>query len=153
MPPPSTSTIHSVRVALRELLQERPALRNVRISYGPPLPSPPAEFIMLADAESDDEQAAALGQLRRQEDYRLNVVVYVFRNGHDMEAAAERAYVLTAEIEETLREAPTLDPHYPPGAGQLLSAEFYGVRRDELRGDDKSREARIYCEIRVRARI
>lgn len=151
----ASSTIHAVRKGLLDALNARPALTDVRVTYGPPLPRPPGEFIWLADSApdgGDSQESRAMGARKRREEYRLSVVVYVFRKGTDMEAAAERAYELVAEVEDALRDEPDLVSSYA-GAGELIDVTFAGVTRDELRADDDARECRVFTEVRVRARI
>lgn len=151
----ATSTIHAVRLALRDALTGRAGLTDVRVSIGPPLPRPPGEFVWIGDSVADggdSQEARALGRHKRREEYRVSVVVYVYRAGGDMEGVAERAFELLAEVEDAVREAPDLTGDYL-GDGELIDVVFAGVQRDELRADENARECRVYSEVRVRARI
>lgn len=149
----STSAIHEVRTALVEGLSARPALKTVRVSYGPPLPSAPGEFIAIGNAESDEQEANSLGNNRRKEVFRVDVTISVRSSGNDMAAYAARAYELAAEVEQFLRENKRLEATYPTTAPELSWAVFNGVASDELRADGEGREARLYCGVRCSARL
>jgi hypothetical protein len=146
------SVVHDYRVALKAALAARPALSGVRVSYGPPLPRTPGEFIWLADAEEAPQVARALGRMKRREDAIVKVVVSVQRTGTDQEAVAARAYALLAEVENAIREDPSLDAHYT-GAGELIHSQFAGLEEDRLLADDNKRECLIIANVSVAARI
>lgn len=149
---PVASTVHAVRLALRAaLLADGGApLAGVRVSYGPPLPSPPAEYVWLGRATAR-ETAVALGNRRRDEEYALDVHVSCLRAGQDSAGAAERAHEIVAAIAGVLRVSPQLAGHYG-GGGQIIAATFGGVTEDDPRANSTHVEHAITCAVDVRAR-
>jgi hypothetical protein len=103
----ATSSIPTLKKNLQSLLAARTQLHDVLISYGPPLASPPREFIWLGDVEGDQDWATIGGRVR-EETYDLSLLVSVVREGQDQQGATERAFDLLAEVEDALRSDPTV---------------------------------------------
>lgn len=150
---PATSTIPAFKLALKEALEARPGLSGVQVTYGSPLPSPSAEFVWLQGV-SGEQTARAIGKLSRRERLRLAVQVSVLHNGQDQQIPTERAFELVAEIEECLRQDPTLDATYA-GEGQIGVAEVAGdfELMEIVSQDGMTREARIDFGINWESRI
>lgn len=141
----ATSTVPTLKANLMTRLLARTGLTGVQVSYGIPLPDPQPEFIWLGDVDGD-QYFAALGHRAREEDYTLTVTVDVLRRDSDQQSATERAYAIAAEIENELRDDPTVN-------GAVRTAEIKGRMRLSERHDDQAREAMlelsIYCQHRI----
>lgn len=96
---PTTSSIPAVKAALLSLLNNRPLLANVQVSYGAPLPDPALEFIWLADVHGTEEW---MSMATKQEDYALDVILNATVEAPDQQAATERAFVFRDEVEAVL---------------------------------------------------
>lgn len=106
----STSSIPAFKAALKTSLVSLQAttLTGVQVSYGAPAPTMQAECIVLADANPSSQEPVFLGRNSRNEDYDLDVYVRVRRQTTDQQAVTERAFAITAAIENALRSDPTL---------------------------------------------
>jgi hypothetical protein len=118
------STVPAVKAALLTLLQARPALSSVLVSWSGPTrdedfttATGAVEMVFLGDANSDETWQDLSPQLRRTETYRLGVTVYAERWGDDPQATEQRVYALWDEVTDTLR-----DDIAPGGAGTLRAA-------------------------------
>jgi hypothetical protein len=118
------STVPAVKAALLTLLQARPGLANVLVSWSGPTkdedfssPNGDVEMVFYGDANSDETWQDLSPQLRRTETYRLGVTVYVERWGDDPQSTEQRVYALWDEVTDTLR-----DDVAPGGAGSLRTA-------------------------------
>jgi len=109
------------------------------------------EWIVLGDATAPQEPRA-LGQLKRDETVDLEVYVDVRRATTDQEAVTRRAFVIAGVIEDHLRADPSLAANYA-GGGQIVDAQFAGVRREASSAADRQRRSVLTCTVRVRARI
>lgn len=101
----STSTIPAFKADLVARLQADGGLSGVNVVYGPPQPSVLAgdEWVGVGNV-STNQIAAALGQLRREEVYTVDVVVLVQgrdRNSH--QTLTERAYTIAGVVETSVR--------------------------------------------------
>ncbi len=126
----ATSSVPTVKANLVTQLQARGGLANVQVTNGPPLPNPSREFIWVGTAEGTQAQAA-MGGLRREE-YGLEVVISVEREGTDIAAADARCFALVAELENQLRTDPTVN-------AAVEHAEMAGFRLGEFVGADGMR--------------
>lgn len=122
-----------------------PPLLGVRINYGPALPDPGRESINILGVEG--EQAwASLGKLSKDEEYVISVLIIVIREGQQTKQAVERAYAITAELEQLLREDPTL--------GNTCRVASLASPFDlEVGASDTTRSALLTIGVRVEARI
>lgn len=142
---PTTSTIPAFRAALLTQLQARPALAEVLVTDGNP-PAPAKEYIALG-ATIFEQEWSHLGKYARNERYRQVVMISVLFAGTDTQVqAAARAFVLYAEVEDELRDDPTL------GLDNLIGAQV-GDGVYTPRWDDQYRQADLTFEINVHARI
>ena len=71
------TTMAAARRALRDLLAARPALAGVPVGYGDPIEGAGREHLWLGAAQTDRQEAVALGRHRRDETYTINVHVDV----------------------------------------------------------------------------
>lgn len=94
------------KAALLTALQARTGLSGVTVSYGVPL-NAPREMIVLGDL-SGEQSWAALGHLRRDETFTLDVYCSVIREGNQQQTCSERCFDLAAEVEDELRTNPTM---------------------------------------------
>jgi hypothetical protein len=140
----ATSTVPAFKSALLAKLNARTNLKNVQVTYGPPLP-PSREWIWLGDV-AGEQQTAALGNQRREETYDLSVIIGITREGVDQQATTERAFALMAELENELRSDATV-------GGVVRTAEVQGqFRLDEL-ASDTARGAHLAITVQCTARI
>lgn len=136
----ASSSIPALKKSLRALLAARTALSDVQVVYGAPLPNPAREFIWLGDVTGSQDWAT-IGHTRV-EDYDLDVLVSVAREGTDQQAATERAFELASEIELALRADQTV-------SGAVTVASFGGnVNLTELASTDgMSRGAHLTVQV------
>lgn len=147
----AVSTIPAFKAALLAALQARAGLTGVQLAYGSPYPNPGREFISLADVDGEQE-ARALGHLKRREDLTLTCLIMVIREGMNQQAATERAFEIAGEIEDCLRADPTLDATYV-GAGQIIAAQVTGPLSLEERANDALRSALVTLSVGWASRI
>jgi hypothetical protein len=140
----ATTTITAMRAALIALLQARAGLTGVQLGYGMPSGALQREHILLGQVEATQEYAA-IGTVRKFEDYTVALFISVTREGVQQQEADERALALLAEVDACLRSNPTV-------SGTVLTAELARYRMEPL-ASDTTREARITVEIQTRARI
>lgn len=143
----ATSTIQALRKALHARLVARGGLSGVQISLGIPTSKPEPEWIMIGGArDPGDQEAAALGQLRREEHYHLWIDVSVVRPfDDDQVTTTDRAFALAAEVEDELRSDASV-------GGVVRIAQVVGMALAEP-ADATEREGRIVMRIDVRQRI
>lgn len=141
----ATSTIPALKAALLSLLAARAGLAGVQVVYGAPLPNPGREFISLGGTDGSQE-TAALGRLRREEEYRLTIYVSVLREGQDQQAATERVFALVAEVEDAVRADPSV-------GGVVRTALLDGPFTLEEGATDTHRTALVTVSLLCNARI
>lgn len=142
----ASSAIPAVKANLHTRLGLRPGLTGVQISYGAPLPNPRREFVWLADAP-DDQKDVFLGQAKREEEFRLLVIVSVLREGLDQKAATDRAFAIVDEIHTDLNESKTIGGALTNGWARITATTLFEGSSAE------AREARVHVEITCHARI
>lgn len=145
-----TSTVPVVMDALFDALVARQSgtpggLNGVRVNYGPALPDPGRESVNILGVEGE-QTWAGLGRLAKDEQYVISVLVIVIREGQQSKAAVERAYAITAQLEEVLRDDPTLGDTCRVAA---LDSPF----DLEVGASDTTRSALLTIGVRVEARI
>lgn len=138
------STAPAFKAALYTALQARAGLSGVTISYGAPL-NAPREFIALADI-SGEQEFAALGALRKNETYTLDIYCSVLREGNQQQACTERCFELAAEIEDELRTNPTM-------SSTVRVAELRSPFSLEEYGSDQARQSILSLGIQATERI
>jgi hypothetical protein len=139
----ATSTIPALKGNLVALLKARTGLTGVQVSYGPPLPNPSREFIWCGKATG--EQAWMTVAKTKSEEYELEIVILVLREGADMQAADERCFALFAELENALRADTTV-------SGAVADATVAGFELGEF-ATDSSREASLTVQVACKAWI
>jgi hypothetical protein len=133
-----------MRAALLAALQARAGLSGVQLGYGMPPGALQREHILFGVVDGTQEYRA-LGTVRKFEDYTATLFIGVSREGTDQQAADDRALALMAEVEDVLRDDPTV-------GGTVLTAQVERYRLEPL-ASDTTREARITLDIQTRARI
>lgn len=144
----ATSTIIAFKDALITKLQARPGLAGVQVTWGiPPIDEVPVDWLYVGDAKSPaDQEAAALGRLRREEHYVLHLEVIVMRpHADDPKTVATRAADIVEEVEDLLRTDPEV-------GGVVRVAQIVGVGLEEG-SDGNERWAVMPVRIDVRQRI
>lgn len=136
---------------LKTQLQARVGLAGVQITEGFPL-QPDLEYIAIADADPHEQTSAGQRSTPhpREESFVLVVVISVVRIG-DADAAevVDRAYALAAEVENELRNDPTIAASLGTGW-----AVVEGLPLTTWGPDGQGRrEALIQARLRCRARI
>ena len=144
MPLTYYSTAPAFKAALLTALQARSGLSGVTLSYGAPLQGP-REFIALADL-SGSQEFAALGALRKDETYVLDVYVSVLREGNQQQTCTERCCALAAEIEDELRTNVTM-------SGTVRVAELLSPFQLEEFAGDQARQSILTLGIQATERI
>lgn len=105
---PQFSTAPAYKTALITALKARPGLAGVQITYGFLIRGLRNESIAVGSIEWEDEKYAAVGNRRKEENYWVNLWVWVSRKGRTQQEATERVFALLAEIEVFLRETPIM---------------------------------------------
>lgn len=96
------SAIPAVKAALVGVIQG--ALPNVQVTWAAPRGASSAREWVLVGNVTGDQQAAAIGRLRRKERFRIEVLVSIVKSEIEHpQDLAERAYELAGEIEDALR--------------------------------------------------
>lgn len=122
-----------------------PPLQGVRINYGPALPDPGRESVNILGVEGE-QVWASLGKQAKDEIYVITILVIVIREGQQTKEAVERAYAITAELEQLLRENPSL-------GGACRVAALDSPFDLEVGASDTTRSALLTLGVRVEARI
>jgi hypothetical protein len=127
----STSSVPAFKLALYNALVALQAttLSGVMVSYGAPFPNPGAEVVWLDDVQGE-QVAAFLGRQKRDEDYNLNVIVWVAKQTQSQQVVTERAYVIAGVVETFLRGDPEV-------SSTVRMAQVKGqFRHEEIISDD-----------------
>lgn len=97
----------AVKRVLLELLRNSPLIGQgqVQVEYAHPGAAIQAESIFFHRTVVT-ETAAALGALRRDEDYYVELVVSVLQDGEDAQTPEERCWALVEAAEELVRKNP-----------------------------------------------
>jgi hypothetical protein len=140
----SSSTAPAFKAALLTALSARAGLSGVTISYGAPL-SAPREFIALGDI-SGEQEFAALGALKKNETYTLEVFCSVLREGNQQQTCTERCFELAEEIENELRGNVTM-------TGTVRVAQLRSPFSLEEFGSDQARQSILSLGIEATERI
>jgi hypothetical protein len=106
------TSLIAVREALLALLQDRPGLTGVSVTYGRPKTEMPPEAIWFdSEASADNVRLAATGGAIKkvEENYDLLVVLQVMAEDDELGLVADRRAVeLFGELQQTVAAAPAL---------------------------------------------
>jgi len=144
----TTTTADSVLIALRELLSERDGLAGVTVEDAPyPLGELGEEWIDLYGVKAK-QRWGSLGARRREEEYAIvgslrTSVIGSLRE--DVRTCRARAYAILAEIEDALRDDPTIG-----GIARQAELSSYELVQS---ADSDSRITDIDFEIGVKATL
>jgi hypothetical protein len=105
--PALSSTLPATKTALITLLEARPNLAGVLVSWSSPTGSAPDEFIVVGDAQGSVD-SAAIGSQRREERFTLDVVISVLNSTGDQSLPTERCFFLRDEVAAQIRSDATL---------------------------------------------
>lgn len=137
----ATSTVPALKASLVGLLEQRPALTGVQVSYGPPLPAPQRESIWVGDVQANEEWATFAAPNQMHENYSVTVIVSVLKEGVSSQSADERCFTLLAELETVIRNDKTL-------GGVVSSAHLATFRLTEfVSPDGMNRTAQLIVEV------
>lgn len=103
----AASSAPAAKAALLALLQADAGLSGVQVEYAHPGAAIQQESIFF-NRTTENDSSVALGQRKRDEDYTLEVVVSVARDGNDPQGCEERCWALVAAIEDVVRANPDL---------------------------------------------
>lgn len=141
----ATSTVPAVITALHRLLVDADwPTRIPSVTVGLPRQAE-REMVILGDVAGDQEWAA-IGGSRRDEDYTLDLYVVVLWPGYDQLEAMTRAWELYSVVEDVVRDNPGAG-----GAGVMFSE----IKRPSgaTSVDDEGYAYQITSGVRTRARI
>lgn len=140
-----TSTVPTFKAALLDRLQNRSGLEGVQLSYGWPAGAVQRESIMLGGVNGTQE-FRTINAAQRMEEFTLDVFITVIREGQaNQQNADERALALMAELEEDLRDDPTVQ-------NTVLTAEVASYELQPM-ASAESRETRLTVTVNAMARI
>lgn len=103
------STVPAVKAKLVTLLTAASGLAGVKVTWTYPVDEDDIgqEHIHFGDV-TQSEVWHALGALRREEDYTIELVILVKKYGDDPKATDDRLWVLREQVSTVLRSDPTL---------------------------------------------
>jgi hypothetical protein len=143
----ATSTIPALKANLRTQLAARGGLTGVQISYGAPLPATQREFIWLGDVNGEQEYGTYAAPNARHEQYTLELILSVLKEGVDAKAADDRCFVLFGEVETQVRGDPTI-------SGAVAESHLGLFRLTEWTAPDgMNRSAQLIAELNCQAWI
>lgn len=141
----ATSTVPTLKANLKTQLAARAGLTGVQIAYGPPSVGMQKEYVWLGDVEGD--QAFASMGTTNHEEYDLQVVVDVIREGTDEASADARCFAIQAELENQIRSDNTVN-------GAVSVAQIGRFKLTEnVTADGMTRTARLVTLIHCQAYI
>lgn len=107
--PATPTTAPATKRALITILNARAGLSGVQVAYGYLNDSAQLqdENINVGKVRFNQEWGA-LGNRRREESYRVELIIVVKREGDDQQGTEERMWAVLAEVEQALRADPTL---------------------------------------------
>lgn len=102
----AASSAQAAKDSLFAMLQANTSIgvAGVQVTYGPPGPNVAGESVWLGRVAST-ELPSQLGQNKRREDYTIDVVILVARDGNDIQAYEQRLSVLRNAVETMLQTA------------------------------------------------
>jgi hypothetical protein len=141
------SSVPAFLTAWRAAMQARPGMAGVGVFTAHPGDELPAEALVV-DRVTTEQSWAALGRLKREEQFTAFVVCHVAKAGAGEDVAAQaraRAYALTGELADALRADPGV-------AGTVRVAAYV---RDELRQGtgNGTRWAQVEVQVEAQQRI
>jgi hypothetical protein len=146
------TTLVEVKKALRDLLQARPNLADVQVSYAEPSAynlNAEAIWFTVAEALHHETSMRNGGAFPIQEDYHLQVNVQAFTMESDgFEAADTRAVALLHEVEACVSENPQPTPNVM--MLQLAGWQHHVVVAE---AEGSGYISRFEVQLRVRARL
>jgi hypothetical protein len=148
-----TSVVPAVKRALKHVLDDRPGLAGVLISWGTPYPADIPEYIWIGNVEPHEQSPSGMRTAphSREETFSLNVQISVLQTGtEDHELVTERAYELAAEIEDALRDDMTINGSLGNGWAQVGGLPLEERGPDENATRESVINARIDCRARIR---
>lgn len=141
----ATSTVPTLKANLKTALGLRAGLSGVQIAYGPPSVGMQREYLWLGDTDGQ-QQFAAMGTVNYEE-YDLQVIVDVIREGEDEQSATARCFAIQAELENQLRTDNTV-------SGAVSAAQIGHFKLTEnVTADGMTRTARLVTLVHCQAYI
>ena len=119
----ATSTYPAAKAALVALLQNAAGLAGVEVSYGDPgIAKIELEHVFLGGTGTDGQTWAPYGQLKRDEQYTIELFVHAAKPGSTQQEATERAHVLFGVVESTIRPVARTATQIAPGMYEISVA-------------------------------
>ncbi len=129
----------------------------VQVTYGIPFPADPQrEWVMVGDIQGSWHQNyASIGQLKRDEEYSLMLLVSVIDDiASSQQVITERAFTIAAAIENSIRSwgGPGVGDPWNKSTTNVWVAEVTGSQFVE-QANTKIREAAVTLQVTCKARI
>lgn len=152
---PTTTTMAAFRAALYNALVAKqttgtptPPLSGVQVSYGEPVTSQKERVVFGPAVEGEHEPVALKdGRRKRDETYRMDVVVTVSSKAHPIQSEARAAAILGV-VEDVLADDPDLS-----GTPGVLWAIPTGVEMDTGYSPEGTPKTEATLRVEVRARL
>ena len=158
----ATSTIPNVKALLEARLLADAAIGAaavpVQVSYGVWHAGLDKEVVLLGDTRTDGENSASFGNGRRDEAYQLEVRVRVVAPAREpQKTVTERAFAITAAVENTVRTWGTESPAFGgtvASGGCMHWVLVVAVDHKELLHEaSQERSAEVTIQLACKARI
>jgi hypothetical protein len=99
----AASTAPTVKAALLTLLRADSGLAGVQMDYGDPGPEIGQEQLMFGRTIQTEQDATLPPQRKSDENYDIEVYIYVAGDGNDAQACEERCWALVARLETVVK--------------------------------------------------
>ena len=145
--PPAPPTAAQAKRAMLDLFIAQ-AVGDLTCSWAGPTKEEEVRdnLLWFGEVEQNEEWANSLGAQRRQEDYTVEVIANVYREGTDPEACETTAWDVRSEIATALRNANDLDGLLSEWAEvQTTSMTTYPVEG----GWESRATIRVHCRSRI----
>lgn len=129
------------------ILQTRPGLANLQVTYGHPGAVADLEVMWIGDVSWSDEEWANVNRTKRDEDFNIDLLIDIRVPDSSQQEATERLIEVMGEVEAALRE----DVRNPLGVTGVYQVELKprAIREGVY---SEGRWANLIAAIRVRAR-
>lgn len=137
---------------LYELLDEStmPALAGATVVWGHPGENPASRLVIVGRVEPADQDAAAIGQRRREERYRVEVLVDYALHVDDHAALNSEVEEVVQAIEAVVHDHPTLDDAlHADGLAEIGAVEIEAVGQLETGAFQTLVTIPVECRARI----
>lgn len=144
---PSSSSAPRVKKAILEHLTAEAGMKGVQVAYAHPGSAIQQEAVYF-HRTIENEAPASLGQLRKTEEYSLDLIVDVVQDGDDAQAAEERCWELVAVVEQYVRANPGIPSATEP-SGTVNCWVLFAAAEMTPSIEEGQRLAEAVCRINV----